>query len=82
MTFVVMRGGKQMKLMTFREKLTQEYPEIMDYEDFEDAMGCPSFYGYEPETGRCPDEYANCGFDFCCLCWNREMLGGRQDEGL
>lgn len=59
--------------MTFREKLMQEHPEIMDYEDFEDAMGCPSFYGYEPETGKCPDEYANCGVDFCCLCWNREM---------
>ena len=39
----------------------------MDCYDLGEAIGCPSFYKYEQDTGECPDD------SNCWNCWNREM---------
>lgn len=52
--------------MTFKEKLQQEHPELM--EAYYWLHHCPDSFGYE--------DYSDCG-DFACdeckACWDREM---------
>ena len=61
--------------MTYREKLKQDHPDYVGEKCGEGGcVGCPSYYGYEPETGKCP-----AGHD-CWQCWDREISEVRQDE--
>lgn len=52
--------------MTFKEKLEKEHPERVSSRFGGGCDGCPSDYGYEEKTDRCPDES-------CLYCWNREI---------
>lgn len=57
--------------MTFREKVTQEQPEMVD-ECYQGGVAkCPSHYGYEPHavTNECNGP----GEEICRACWDREM---------
>lgn len=51
--------------MTYREKLQQEHPELVDDFFCGGCSGCPSFYDYV-KSKDCPDTS-------CAECWNREM---------
>lgn len=52
--------------MTYKEKFLHDHPETMVLE----IIGkCPAGYGYEPDTGKCPDGIRST----CSKCWNREM---------
>lgn len=60
--------------MTFREKLAQESPTLVNDEYIGGCSGCPWEYGYEPYT-ECP-WLALSGQDvytLCAQCWNREI---------
>lgn len=50
--------------MTFREKLTQDYPDCVGKNYDGGCKGCPRDYGYEPFNTQCD---ANCE-----ICWDRE----------
>ena len=50
--------------MTFKEKLKQEHPEMINPHFIGGCQGCPWGYGYE--------EKHECKVD-CEKCWNREM---------
>ncbi len=58
--------------MTCREKLKQEYPELVD-ECYEGGCsGCPFFYNYRPrgECLRLIDAPKSCR-----ECWDQEVMG-------
>lgn len=57
--------------MTFREKLMQEHPDVVDERWTGGCFGCPADYHYENEH---PD-FCNQFFSQrkCTECWNREM---------
>lgn len=55
--------------MTFKEKLAQEHPKLVDDKYTGGCKGCPESYDYEEGSGcegACSDEK-------CTKCWNREM---------
>ena len=56
--------------MTCKEKLKQEYPELVDEEKYipYECPGCPSDYGYLDD----PDD-EECHPCKCTACWNREI---------
>ena len=55
--------------MTFREKLLQEQPQMVD-EGFQGGCsGCPKDYGYENHI------VCHMSGDDCEACWDREMPG-------
>jgi|GEM_PF-847054 hypothetical protein len=59
--------------MTFKEKLAQEHPDLVNDKWAGGASGCPCDYGYEPfdrEIGSCPRPGQPGG---CGACWDREM---------
>lgn len=60
--------------MTFREKLSMEYPDrsgpIPGCE-----KGCPSDYGYAPNESR-----SHCQNMSCTDCWSREMSESKDGE--
>ena len=62
--------------MTCKEKLKQEYPELVDEEKYipYGCPGCPSDYGYLDD----PDD-EECHPCKCAACWNREILEKVED---
>lgn len=60
--------------MTFKQRVTDERPEVLDDIYPAGVKGCPHDYDYE-ESPR--DEYGNCPRHMSCDdCWNREMPEG------
>ena len=59
--------------MTFKDKVTMEYPECVKPCYTGGVKGCPCNYNYEPDgSGVCGDAlYPN--EDECVACWDREM---------
>lgn len=57
--------------MTFKEKVTQEHPEMVDEYYTGGVAQCPCHYGYEPNTSLSSCEGPSS--DVCAACWNREM---------
>lgn len=57
--------------MTFKQKLMQEHPELVDKFD-ENNGGCPYDYGFEQPFP--------CENPTCEQCWNREMPGTQEDK--
>lgn len=62
--------------MTFREKVTAEYPEVLDGNKMGGVRGCPVDYGYE-NSAMCPTVGINplTGCIDCTRCWDREIPG-------
>lgn len=59
-------GQKGEKTMTFREKLMEEHPEMLEKTLKKYCSVCPEEYGYE-NYFDCPDNLD------CRDCWGREM---------
>lgn len=54
--------------MTYREKLTQEKPEMITDKSAGGCQGCPCDFGYEVSKG-----FSYCVTTTCWKCWDREM---------
>lgn len=56
--------------MTFKEKLAQERPKLVDDKYTGGCKGCPSVYGYEKDSDCSGKPFSD---KKCTKCWNREM---------
>jgi hypothetical protein len=54
--------------MTYREKLTQEKPEMITDKSAGGCQGCPCDFGYEVPKG-----FSHCVTTTCTKCWDREI---------
>ena len=60
--------------MTYREKLEQEHPELIDPCFLGGCAYCPSAFGYEPHGNELCDLDQNGITDKTCRkCWDREI---------
>lgn len=72
--------------MTFREKLTQEHPELVSEECLGGCSGCPFHHGYEspqtqpPPWSCCSPLPGETAYQRCARCWDREMPNSRGER--
>lgn len=65
--------------MTFKEKLANEHPELVNRKYSGGCADCPKTYGYTNDTNCFIDKDGQVD---CTKCWNREIPEEKEEYGM